>query len=126
VPEWSSPVGPSPFMDEIQVGEMTDEEREKFFLPQAVPYLETLEGYASLLEKTGFAVLEKQDITEEVMEYWRRVWMDDIKEKKDEIVEKFGDEMSDGMSAMTENLFSAVQEKKIGEGRFIGKRKRSN
>lgn len=117
------PGGTIAFMDEIQIGEMTDEECKKFLFPQAVPYLETLEGYASLLEKAGFTVLEGEDITGEVMEYWRRVWMDEIKAKKDQIVGKFGNEMYANMCMMMENLFTAVQEKKIGEGRFIGKRR---
>lgn len=106
------PGGTIAFMDEIQTGEMTDEECKKFLFPQAVPYLETLEGYASLLEKAGFTVLEEEDITGEVMEYWRRVWMDDIKAKKDEIVGKFGNEMYDNLCIMMENLFTAGPGKK--------------
>ena len=49
--------------------------------------------------------------------------MDSIEEKKGQIVGKFGREMYDNMCTMMENLFPAVPEKKIGEGRFIGKKR---
>lgn len=110
------------FVDEIQTDEMSDAERERAFSIQAVPYLETLEGYGALLEKAGFEILEKEDISREYLRYWGR-WQGGILEKQREMVDRFGQPAYDQTCENFEILVAAARARKIGGGRLIGRKR---
>jgi cyclopropane fatty-acyl-phospholipid synthase-like methyltransferase len=110
------------FADEIQTAEMDEAERERVFTIQAVPYLETREGYVALLERAGFEVQLKEDVSQEYLQYWGR-WQGGILQKQDEITSRFDQEAYDQTREMFEIVVAAARQGKIGEGRFVGRKR---
>ena len=116
------PGGVIAFADELRTAEMDEAERERVFTIQAVPYLETLEGYVAILERLGFEVRTQEDVSQEYLRHWDR-WQEGILEKREEIVGRFGEEAYNQTREMFEIVVTAVRQGKIGEGRFIGRKR---
>lgn len=116
------PGGVVAFTDWIQIGNMTDKEWEDLNGFMAFPYMETLDGYGELLRQTGFAVEEKEDLSDDFARHCN-IYLNKLRtELKDAIIRQYGLEMfqmaDDGLNLWT----LAADEGKVGRGRLIGKK----
>ena len=103
----------------LQPAEMDRLERDMTF-----PTLETLAGYAELLNRNGCTVVERDDLSE----HWARILVQRLamyRSLEEDTVRKFGTEHFrkwDDTYAFFVGLFSA---RKLGGGRFIARRENS-
>lgn len=109
------------FTDILQVSSRYESELEKLQQQMPFPYLETLEGYAQLLEKNKFLILEKENLSQ----LWTNLLQNRLemyRNLKDKTIQKFGEEHYRKWDE-TYNLFvSLFKEGKLGGGRFIAKK----
>jgi ubiquinone/menaquinone biosynthesis C-methylase UbiE len=110
------------FTDWIQTGNMTDKEWEDLNSFMAFPYMETLDGYEQVLKKTGFRVLEEEDLSKDFAEHCH-VYQDIIQNKlKDGIIKQYGLEMFKASDNGLGKWVEAADKGKVGRGRLIGKK----
>lgn len=116
------PGGIIAFTDWIQAGNMTEKEWEELNTFMAFPYMETLEGYEELLQRTGFEIVEKEDQSVDFARYCHMYQNKLRNELKAMIIEHYGDEMfriaDDGLNKWVR----AADEGKVGRGRMIAKK----
>ena len=87
------PGGVIAFTDWIQAGNMTDKEWEDLNSFMAFPYMETLDGYEQILKKTGFKVLEKEDLSKDFARHCH-IYQETVRSKlKDGIIKQYGLDM---------------------------------
>jgi len=116
------PNGIIAFTDWLQVGNMTDKEWDDLNSFMAFPYMETLDGYEQLLKKTGFEVIEKEDLSEDFAKHCH-IYQDMLRtELKDGIVQKYGEDMFKIADGGLNLWVKAADDGKVGRGRLIGKK----
>ena len=116
------PGGTIAFTDWIQVGTMTEKEWEDLNAFMAFPYMETLDGYRQIMEKTGFSVLEKEDLSEDFAKHCH-IYQGILRDKlKNGIIEQYGEEMFQAADGGLGLWVKAADEGKVGRGRLIGKK----
>ncbi len=116
------PGGIIAFTDWIQAGNMTDEEWEGLNNFMSFPYMESLAGYVQLLERAGFIILEKEDMSEDFARYCHQ-YQDKLQgELKDKIISHYGIDMFQAADNGLAEWVKASDEGKVGWGRIIGKR----
>jgi sarcosine/dimethylglycine N-methyltransferase len=110
------------FTDWIQAGNMTNEEWEGLNNFMSFPYIESLAGYGQLLERTGFVILENEDMSEDFARYCH-IYQDKLQnELKDMIISHYGIEMFQAADNGLANWVKASDEGKVGWGRMMGKK----
>lgn len=109
------------FTDHLETEKMTDELR-GLMQPLAIPNLQTLPGYAGLLENNGFAILSREDIGKEMGEQYRQSNIILENKFKDEVLKRYGQEVYQGTIDMFQMLAGAVERGLASRGRFVAKK----
>jgi ubiquinone/menaquinone biosynthesis C-methylase UbiE len=110
------------FTDWIQTGAMTENEWKNLNSFMAFSYMESLDGYTRLLEKTGFEIISKEDLSEDFAMHCHMYQKKLRYDLKNNIVNNYGLEMfkaaDDGLNLWTQ----AADDKKVGRGRIIARK----
>ena len=116
------PGGVLAFTDWLETGPMTDEEWTALNTFMVFPYLETLDGYATLAEAAGLTVVEKEDLTPDfathIQMYLGLVQYDFRKA----IVDNYGQEMFDEVERGITLWRDASAAGKVGRGRLVARK----
>ena len=116
------PSGVIAFTDWIQAGNMTDKEWEDLNSFMAFPYMDTLDGYEQILKKTGFKVLEKEDLSKDFAKHCH-IYQEMVQNKlKDGIIKQYGLDMFKAADDGLAKWVKAADEGKVGRGRLVGKK----
>jgi len=116
------PAGVVAFTDWVQTGSMTDKEWEDLNSFMAFPYMETLDGYEQILLRTGFRVLEKEDLSEDFAKHCH-IYLEMLRQElKQGIIKQYGSELFQAADDGLAKWVKAADEGKVGRGRLIGKR----
>lgn len=115
------PGGTIAFTDWTEIGEMEEEFRQQVLASMACPYLETFEGYLHLLEKHGFSVSVKEDITEDFVQAYRKL-MEKLRQQKETIINRYSKKVYGIVEEKNLLVLKVFEEKKIGGGRYVGKK----
>lgn len=110
------------FTDWIQVGKMTANEWNALNSFMAFPYMESLNGYESLLKNKGFKILHKDDLSKSFRIHCRFYQKTLRNELRNDIVNKFGLEMFQIADKGLAKWVKAADEGKVGLSRLIGKK----
>lgn len=116
------PNGKIAFTDWLHIGNMTEEEWINLNSFMAFPYMETLDGYIDILEKTGFEILTKED---ESQNFTKNCHMYQKKLRynlKKDIIQKYGTEMFEAADNGLNLWVQAADNGKVGRGRIIAKK----
>ena len=116
------PGGIIAFTDWVQTGNMTDKEWEDLNSFMAFPYMETLDGYEQILKKTGFKVMEKEDLSKDFAGHCH-IYQGILRNKlKDGIIKQYGLGMFKAAEDGLAKWVTAADDGKVGRGRLVGKR----
>ena len=110
------------FTDHLETEKMTDELR-GLMQPLAIPNLQTLPGYVALLANNGFTILSQEDIGKGMGEQYRQSNIILESKFKDEVINRYGQEIYQGTIDMFQMLVDAVERGMAGRGRFVAKKK---
>ena len=116
------PGGIIAFTDWLQVGNMTKQEWNNLNSFMAFPYIETLNGYENILKKTGFNVLEKEDLSIDFTKHCQIYQTILRKDLKESIIKNYNQEMFEAADNGLSEWVKAANERKVGRGRIIGKK----
>ena len=117
------PQGVIAFTDWLKGENITPEESRSFFTFMAFPDVETLSGYARLLENNELSVWKKEDLSDEFVASLMQSYQDTpIEELEAQITDTFGPEMSSIVINGVAQMTTLVQERKVSRGRFIGQK----
>ncbi len=110
------------FTDWIQVGNMSEKEWEELNSFMVFPYMETLDGYEQLLNRTGFSILEKEDLSKDFAEQCHN-YQNLLRHKlKNGIVSEYGLKMFQDADNGLGMWVEAADDGRVGRGRIIGKK----
>lgn len=116
------PGGIVAFTDWIETGPMGKEEWEALHTFMVFPYMETLDGYASLAKAAGLTVVEKEDLSAEFPLYIQG-YLDKVQhEFRQGIIDTYGQEMYDEVVKGITLWRDASREGKVGRGRIIARK----
>ncbi len=116
------PQGKIAFTDWLQVGNMTEQEWNDLNTFMAFPYMETLDGYEEILERTGFEICEKEDLSKDFAKHCH-IYQEMLRTQlKDDITKNYGEEMFQAAETGLGLWVKAADEGKVGRGRLIGKK----
>jgi ubiquinone/menaquinone biosynthesis C-methylase UbiE len=120
------PGGIIAFTDWIQTGNMSEEEWEALNKFMVFPYMETLDGYEKLLIETGFEVIEKEDLSEDFARHCH-FYQDKLrKELKASIIDQYSNELFEAADSGLGMWVAAADNRKVGRGRWIARRLKSD
>lgn len=114
------------FTDWIQAGTMSESEWESLNKFMVFPYMETLDGYEQLLKEAGLEIIEKEDLSKDFAKHCHEYENKLVDELKDRIIKRYGSEL---FKVALEGLglwVSAADEGKVGRGRWVAQRARTN
>jgi ubiquinone/menaquinone biosynthesis C-methylase UbiE len=109
------------FTDHLETEKITDELR-GFMQPIAIPNLQTLQGYAALLESNGFVIISREDIGKEMGQQYHQSNMILESKFKDEVIKRYGQEIYQGSIDMFQMLVDGVERGMISRGRIVAKK----
>ena len=115
------PGGVIAFSDILRTSALAETEMARLTREMTFPTLESLEGYAALLESRGCGVLIRDDLSE----HWARILVQRLamyRGLEDETVRKFGAEHFHKWDRMYSFFVGLYQEGKLGGGRFVARR----
>jgi ubiquinone/menaquinone biosynthesis C-methylase UbiE len=116
------PGGAVAFTDWLETGPMTDEEWLALHTFMVFPYMETLDGYAGLVEAAGLAVVEKEDLTPDFAAHVQ-IYLDMLQnELKPGIIEAYGGEMYGAVEGGLILWRDASAAGKVGRGRIVARK----
>jgi len=119
------PGGLIAFTDWIITGKIADSELETLYASMTFPYMESFQGYQTLLEKHGLDVQIAEDQTAAFArcfdEYNQRVHG----ELAPVIRERFGPELFEFASDLVKRWQAAAHNHQVGRGLFVGKKRAS-
>ncbi|ANT64728.1 MULTISPECIES: class I SAM-dependent methyltransferase [Prosthecochloris] len=108
--------------DWLETGPMNRDEWEALHTFMVFPYMETLDGYAALLEAAGLRVEEKVDISADFPKYIQG-YLDKVQhEFQQGIIDSYGREMYDEVVRGITLWREAAREGKVGRGRLIARK----
>ena len=116
------PGGILAFTDWLETGAMSRDEWDALHTFMVFPYMETLEGYASLAESAGLTVIGQEDLTPD---FARNVqmYLDDVQNRfRQGIVDSYGREMFDEVERGITLWRNASAAGKVGRGRIIARK----
>jgi SAM-dependent methyltransferase len=116
------PGGVVAFTDWLQTGPMDEEEWNALHTFMVFPYMETLEGYAALLEAAGLVVEEKEDLSADFTRHLAGYLEAVRTQHRPLIVERYGQEMYDEVEGGIGLWHAAAEEGKVGRGRIIARK----
>ena len=116
------PGGIVAFTDWLETGPMTDEEWMALHVFMVFPYMETLDGYASLTEAAGLTVVEKEDLSPDFAEHVPLYLSMVQNQYKQGILDGYGQEMYDGVVNGLILWRDAAAAGKVGRGRIIARK----
>ena len=117
-----TPQGIIAFTDWLQIRTMTDTEWEQLNGFMAFPYMETLDGYRTELEKLGFHIIEAEDLSKDFARHCH-LYQDILRTKlKTGIIEKYGEELFSAADKGLAQWVRAADESKVGRGRLIAQK----
>ncbi|MFQ5892321.1 MAG: class I SAM-dependent methyltransferase [Candidatus Methanofastidiosia archaeon] len=117
------PKGTIAFTDWLMSKNASEEELEAYNTFMIFPYMETLDGYANLLENNGFEVVEKEDLGEQFRSYMH-VYRDKFRnELKNAVIQAYGQEMFDTADEGIAICVKAADDGKATRGRLIGRKR---
>ena len=100
---------------------MTDEEWTALHTFMVFPYMETLDGYASLAESSGLTVVEKEDLSLDFAEHIP-MYLDTVQNQlKQAIISGYGQEMCDEVVNGLILWRDAAAAGKVGRGRIVAR-----
>lgn len=114
----TAPGGRIAFTDWIQTG-ASDEELHNLNAFMLFPYMETLDGYERLLQRHGFAVMVREDLSDDFAAHLHRYQDALANELKGRIVELFGRETFQEMERGISLWVRAADEGKVGRSRIL-------
>lgn len=117
------PNGTIAFTDWIQIGNMGEGEWNTLNEFMVFPYMETLEGYQKLLEETGFEVVESEDVSMDFTKHCHIYQKMLRTELKNGIIENYGAQLFEAADSGLSMWVLAADEKKVGRGRWIARKK---
>ncbi len=115
------PRGVIAFTDILRKDALSHAEMARLTREMTFPSLESLDGYAALLESRGCSVLARDDLSE----HWARILVQRLamyRGLEDETVRKFGAEHFHKWDQMYAFFVGLYQEGKLGGGRFVARR----
>jgi ubiquinone/menaquinone biosynthesis C-methylase UbiE len=105
--------------DWLETGSMTKDEWQALLTFMVFPYMETLEGYATLVETAGLTVIEKEDLTPDFARHIQ-IYLSKVQnEFRQVIVDSYGQEMYDEVEGGITLWRDASAAGKVGRGRLI-------
>jgi ubiquinone/menaquinone biosynthesis C-methylase UbiE len=116
------PGGIIAFTDWLQTGKMTEEEWTNLNSFMAFPYMETLDGYAALLENNGFDILSKENESTDFAKHchmYQRKLRDNLKNM---VIQNYGTELFEAADNGLNLWVQAADSEKVGRGRIIAKK----
>jgi ubiquinone/menaquinone biosynthesis C-methylase UbiE len=116
------PQGYIAFTDWLQVGTMTPQEWTDLNSFMAFPYMETLEGYTTILKTTGFNILETEDLSPDFTQHCHQYQTMLRTNLKDGIIKKYGPEMFEIADNGLNLWVQAADQGKVGRGRLIAQK----
>lgn len=117
------PGGVIAFSDILRKAALSEVDMARLTREMTFPTLESLDGYAALLESRGCRVLVRDDLSE----HWARILLQRLamyRGLKDETERKFGAEHFRKWDEMYSFFVGLYQEGKLGGGRFVARRSR--
>jgi ubiquinone/menaquinone biosynthesis C-methylase UbiE len=116
------PGGVIAFTDWLETGSMTRDEWQALYTFMVFPYMETLEGYAALVESAGLGVIEKEDLSPDFARHIQ-IYLDKLgNELKPGIVDNYGQEMYAEVEGGITLWRDASAAGKVGRGRLIARK----
>jgi SAM-dependent methyltransferase len=110
------------FTDWIWGSVLPTEEESDFLMEFMVfPDLDTLDGYANLLENTGYKLIDKQEPQEDFANHMD-IYVDILQKHKSDIEEGFGPELYSEAEKGVLAWHKASHEKKVSRGLWIAKK----
>ena len=116
------PGGVLAFTDWLETGPMSDEEWEALHTFMVFPYMETLEGYATLAEAAGLTVVEKEDLSKDFAAHVPLYLDMVVSHFKQAILDNYGHEMYNGVVDGLTLWRDAANAGKVGRGRIIARK----
>ena len=107
------------FTDWIEVGEMDEDYRAEVLSAAACPNLGTLQGYCDLLEKHGFSVARREDISQDFIHRYQEIVVN-VRGMERAISEKFSPKIFQIMLQKNSCILRAFEDKKMGGCRLVG------
>jgi len=116
------PGGVLAFTDWLEIGSIPKEEWEALHTFMVFPYMETLEGYAKLIENTGLTLEKKEDLSPDFAKHIQ-MYLDEVQNKyRDAIVENYGQEMFNEVERGITLWRDASAAGKVGRGRLVARK----
>jgi ubiquinone/menaquinone biosynthesis C-methylase UbiE len=110
------------FTDWAQTGDMSQEEWMGLNGFMTFPYLETIQGYTDLLNKTGFEVISVDDKSENFAKYCK-LYQDKLRNGlKNKVVKNFGKKMFETADKGLDLWVNAANSEKVGRCRIIARK----
>ncbi|NKB56527.1 MAG: methyltransferase domain-containing protein [Alphaproteobacteria bacterium] len=116
-----APKGTIVFTDWLQTGEMDEAQREAVHDATASSNMATMECYCELLEKSGFSVLGREDISAAFITQYRTI-IARLERLESEISEQFNPKVFRIMMEKNGAILHAFEGGLIGGGRLVAKR----
>ena len=117
-----TPNGTLAFTDWLRVGEMDDDFRAQLLSATASSNLASLQSYCTLLEKRGFSILTRQDISDGFLDRYREI-IARLRGLEAEISGKFGPKVFRIMLEKNGCILRAFEGEMIGGGRIVAGRR---
>jgi ubiquinone/menaquinone biosynthesis C-methylase UbiE len=116
------PGGVVAFTDWLETGPLSDEEWTALHTFMVFPYMETLEGYAALVEAAGLTLIEKTDLTPDFAAHVPQ-YLDMVQDQyRQGILDNYGQEMYDEVVQGLELWRDASAAGKVGRGRIVARK----
>ena len=116
------PSGIIAFTDWLQINEMSLQEWSDLNSFMVFPYIETLDGYEEILIRTGFNIIEKEDLSPDFKEHCHMYQTLLRKDLKPGIVKTYGNELFKAADGGLNLWVKAADEGKVGRGRIIARK----
>lgn len=108
--------------DWLETGSMTKDEWDALHSFMVFPYMETLEGYATLAETAGLTIIEKEDLTPDFSRYVQ-IYLEKVQnEFRQGILDNYGQEMYNDVERGITLWRDASLAGKVGRGRLIARK----
>jgi len=110
------------FTDWIWGSSMPTEDESDFLMEFMVfPDLQTLDGYAKLIEDTGYKLIEKEDLGEDFANHMD-IYVGILQDNKENIEKGFGPELYEAAEKGVLAWHKAAHEKKVSRGLWLAKK----
>ncbi len=117
-----APGGTIAFTDWIRTGPMSDEEWHSLNTFMLFPYMESLDGYEILLRQNGFAVREREDLSDDFASHMHRYREALTGDLKDRVVDLFGMDVYRDAERGLDLWVRAADEGMVGRGCIVGRK----